>query len=261
VVQKNEGFPLSHYRGGNRVLDAIPSSRLHALLARAIVLRLERYTAVTNAGMPFEHADFPLNALLSVVAIFENGQTSEVGALGREGFTPIEPVLHEDIARRTTFCQIPGEVVRIPIEDFRQALADGDEFAVIAGRLVSARLFAAEQMVSCNLTHSISERCARWLLSTSERVGSNTFELTHDFLALMLGVRRAGVSQVAGALQAFGAISYRRGHITVVDEGRLRACACECYSLMRNAFDRAFDGDLSSPAPDAFVSHQSVDAS
>lgn len=231
------------------------------MLARAIVLRLERYTAVTNAGTPLEHADFPLNALLSVVAVFENGQTSEVGAMGREQFIPIEPVLREDIARRTIFCQVPGEVVRIPIEDLRQALADGGEFALIAGRLASARLFAAEQMVSCNLTHSISERCARWLLMTNERVGSNTFELTHDFLALMLGVRRAGVSQVAGALQAFGAISYRRGHITVVDEARLRSCACECYSLIRNAFDRAFDGERASAAPDRFVSRRTVDAS
>lgn len=223
------------------MLDAIPSSRRDALLTRAVVLHFERYVRVTNAAMPFVHAYFPISALFSVVVISEGGQTNEVGVVGREGFVPIEPVLDQDRAQRTVFCQIAGEAVRIPIEEFESALAEGDVFGMLARRLVAARLFAAEQMVSCNLAHTIQERCARWLLTTRDRVGTDSFALTHDFLSLMLGVRRAGVSQAAGALQAAGAITYRRGHIRIVDEDRLRKCACECYPRIESAFEGALD--------------------
>jgi CRP-like cAMP-binding protein len=122
---------------------------------------------------------------------------------------------------------------------FRRTLLESGELARLTQRNVSARLFASEQFSACNLMHPVVERCARWLLMTRDRVGRNDFGLTQDFLATMLGVRRAGVTQAAGRLKHAGAIEYRRGHVTVLDEAVLVAACCECYGMTREAFEAA----------------------
>jgi CRP-like cAMP-binding protein len=103
-------------------------------------------------------------------------------------------------------------------------------------RNVRAALFSAQQFAACNVKHSILQRCARWLSMTEDRVGSADFNLTHEFLAIMLGVRRASVSEAADALQTMGAITYRRGSVRIVDQGLLNATACECYEACKLAF-------------------------
>ena len=99
----------------------------------------------------------------------------------------------------------------------------------------------AAQSTACNRLHDVPQRCARWLLMTADRADSDEFALTHEFLAIMLGVRRATVTEAAGALQEAGLIRYARGHITLVDRPRLEAAACECYRTMRDYSDRLFD--------------------
>jgi CRP-like cAMP-binding protein len=200
---------------------------------------MERRDAEPPPGAGLSHADFPIGALMSVVVVFENGDTNEVGVVGREGFVPIEPVIAEAKWRRTVFCQVAGDVVRVPIDDFQRAMATNGRLSELAQRSVGARLFTAEQLVSCNLSHSVQERCARWLLMTRDRVGHDEFPLTHEFLSLMLGVRRAGVSVAAAALQDEGAIRYHRGRVVIVDKARLMAASCECYTATFEAFERA----------------------
>jgi CRP-like cAMP-binding protein len=102
---------------------------------------------------------------------------------------------------------------------------------------VRATLFSAQQFAACNTKHTVLQRCARWLAMTADRVGSPQFSLTHDFLAIMLGVRRAGVSEAADALHRLGAIEYRRGVVNVLNASLLRGTACECYELCKQAFD------------------------
>jgi CRP-like cAMP-binding protein len=230
---------VSNYAGGNRVLDALTDAERRALLRDSKTIRMERRDPEPVPGSGLSHVDFPIGALMSVVAVFENGDTNEVGVIGVDGFVPIEPVVEEPKWRRTVFCQVAGDVVRVPISDFRREMATKGRLSQLAQRSIGARLFCAEQLVSCNLSHSVLQRCARWLLMTQDRVGADEFPLTHEFLSIMLGVRRAGVSEAAGALQRDGAIRYHRGRVTILDKARLIGASCECYAATVDAFERA----------------------
>jgi CRP-like cAMP-binding protein len=236
--QKKKALVLD-YAGGNRVLDALTDAERGALLRDSKTVRMERRDPEPVPGSGLSHVDFPVGALMSVVAVFENGDTNEVGVVGRDGFVPIEPVIQEPKWRRTVFCQVAGDVVRVPIIDFQREMATKGRLSQLAQRSIGARLFCAEQLVSCNLSHSVKQRCARWLLMTQDRVGADEFPLTHEFLSIMLGVRRAGVSEAAGALQKDGAIRYHRGRVTIVDKPSLVSASCECYAVTLDAFERA----------------------
>ena len=221
---------------GNRVLDALPSADRVGLEAD-----LERYTLAAHqstqvAGGPMHHVDFPIDAVLSVVATLLNGDTVEVGTIGNEAFVETDAALDATLAQRTSFCQVRGSINRMSFDRFTDRMLTSVSFARIMHRNVRATLFSAQQFAACNSKHTILQRCARWLVMTADRVGSNDFMLTHDFLAIMLGVRRSGVSEAADRLQKLGAISYRRGAVTVLDIARLETMACECYAACKTAF-------------------------
>jgi CRP-like cAMP-binding protein len=222
------------------VLDALPPTERATLLEGATVVQLERRQTALIPGMPFGHVDFPTGAMISVVVVLTTGETTEVAVVGREGFVPVEPVIGQNIARRSAFCQISGEVIRIPRGQFVSALESSPTLRTLTQRVLAARLFMTEQLIACNVSHTMLERCARWLLTTRDRVGRDQFALTHEFLSLMLGVRRASVTQAASELQRRGAIRYGRGEVIVIDDARLSALACECYPATREATELAF---------------------
>ena len=209
------------------------------MLREARIDTIERGQSLANPGSSPGDVVFPISALISVVVVFENGSTNEVGVVGSEGFVPVEPAVGAGHVQRTAFCQIAGEGVCVGVSAFRAMMEQRTELFALVQRNVGARLFAAEQLVGCNIAHSLRERCARWLLMTRDRVGKNEFPLTHDFLAMMLGVRRASVTEIAGELQDEGAIRYQRGLVTMVDERKLAERACECYAAITDAFERA----------------------
>ena len=233
---------------GNRLLDARSDHDRERTASGLHVLRLRRRELTHERGDRLRHVDFPIDAVLSIVATFFNGDVCDVGTVGCEGFVECDAALDSDRARRTSFCQVAGRVVRMPLDVFRQEMRADGSFARIVRRNLSARLYASEQFMACNLKHPLSRRCALWLLLTRDRVGRNEFLLTHELLSIMLGVRRAGVSTAAASLQRIGAIEYHRGKVTVLDEGLLVQAACECYATSTNAFVKSLrDGD-DSPA-------------
>jgi CRP-like cAMP-binding protein len=232
------------YEGGNRLLDALAATQLDTVAADLQILTVDRRQGGTEPGQSFGHVDFPMSAVFSVVAIVDSGDFAEVGSIGREGFVPAQVALGAASARRTTFCQIPGVVARMPIEPFRRALETCPAFATLVQRSVEARLFTSEQLTACNLMHSVVERCARWLLTMRDQLGRDDFPLTHEFLAAMLGVRRAGVTQAAGSLSEAGAIVYRRGQMTIENVERLNASSCECYQASRAMQEHALRSDV-----------------
>ena len=122
------------------------------------------------------------------------------------------------------------------LESFERHMTASAPFARLMLHNVRATLFSAQQFTACNVKHSVQQRCARWLAMTVDRVGAPQFALTHDFLAIMLGVRRAGVSEAADALHRAGAIAYHRGQVTVLDRALLEAAACECYQACKDVF-------------------------
>ena len=221
---------------GNRLLDSLPSSDRIDLEGDLTLVILEAHNNTHAAGSAVAYVDFPVDAVLSVVATLENGDDVEVGTVGNESFVESDAVLDSRVAQRSSFCQVRGAVRRMSIVRFEARMAGSDTFAQSMRRNVRATLFSAQQFAACNVKHSVLQRCARWLSMTHDRVGGTGFVLTHEFLAIMLGVRRASVSEAAEALQALGAISYQRGAVAVLDRARLNAEACECYEACKLAF-------------------------
>ncbi len=201
----------------------------------------QQYTNLYDA--PMRTVDFPIDAVMSVVATLANGSTCEVATVGREGFVEVDAALASTIAHRSSFCQIPGHVARMPIDVFQAEHNATREFRTLVHRAVRARVCMTEQLATCNLKHTVIERFARWLLMTRDRLGRSEFKVTHEFLAMMLGARRAGVSQAAATLQTGGSIAYRRGVIIILDNHLLTARACECYAAEREAIEISFRKD------------------
>lgn len=221
---------------GNRVLDALSEADRIGMEADLRIVSLTAHQFTHSVGETMYHVDFPIDAVLSVVATLANGDSVEVGTVGSESFVESDVALASSTSSRTSFCQVKGRVGRMSVERFEERMRTSAPFARIIRRNVRATLFSAQQFAACNAKHGVLQRCARWLCMTADRVGGPEFTLTHDFLAIMLGVRRAGVSEAADALSRLGAIEYRRGQVTVLDKTALEDTACECYKTCRNAF-------------------------
>ena len=230
---------LQAYEGGNRLLDALPRAEIFGLIGELEVVMMPARASIQEPDASFRSVDFPIDAVYSVIAALSNGDACEVGTVGREGFIAAEAVLGVSVARRTVVCQVPGRIARMRTDAFARILPDSPELARLAQRNVAARLFAAEQYTTCNLMHTVVARCARWLLMTRDRVGRDQFPLTQDYLATMLGVRRAGVTQAATSLRSIGALEYHRGNVSIISAPLLERAACECYQATRDAFENA----------------------
>jgi CRP-like cAMP-binding protein len=217
-------------------LDALPASDRLGLEADLAIVAIAAHKFTHSVGGVVSYVDFPIDAVLSVVATLENGDTVEVATVGTESFVESDAALNSALSQRTSFCQIGGTLGRMTIERFDARMTGSVSFARHMHRNVRAALFSAQQFAACNVRHSILQRCARWLSMIEDRVGRDTFALTHEFLALMMGVRRASVSEAADALATMGAIAYRRGAVTVLDRALLNATACECYDACKRAF-------------------------
>jgi CRP-like cAMP-binding protein len=228
---------------GNRLLAALSERTRERVAGKLDVVALERQQFTNLYDAPMHTVDFPIDAVMSVVATLTNGSTCEVATVGREGFVEVDAALASRIAHRSSFCQIPGNVARMPIDVFIDELGANPEFERVVLRAVRARAFMTEQLATCNLKHTVIERFARWLLMTRDRLECAEFKVTHEFLGMMLGARRAGVSQAAATLQAGGCITYRRGIIIITDHGALAARACECYAAERDAIEASFRED------------------
>jgi len=224
----------------NRLLAALSEVTRARLEASIHVMPLERQQFTNSCDTRMQTVDFPIDAVLLVVATLSNGSTCEVATVGREGFVEVDAALSSRIAHRTSFCQIPGHVARMPIDTFQAELETNPAFRILVMRSVRARAFMTEQLAMCNLKHTIVERFARWLLMMRDRLERSEFNVTHEFLAMMLGSRRAGVSQAAATLQTAGCIAYRRGVIEILDDAALTGRSCECYAAERDAVEASF---------------------
>ena len=231
-----EAATVRGYVCGNLLLDALPIADRSDLADDLEFVPLPAQKFTHAIGTLSNYIYFPIDAVLSLVATLENGDTLVVGSVGREGFVESDAALTSPLSQRSSFCQVGGIVARMSVHCFEARIAKSAQFAELMRRNVQAALFSAQQFTACNSKHSILQRCARWLSMTEDRVGNPEFSLTHESLAIMLGVRRAGVSQAAHALQEMGAIAYRRGQIRVLDSNLLKGAACECYEACKRAF-------------------------
>lgn len=221
----------------NLLLAALPSEEYDRLLPDLTVLALALRTMLHEADAPFDAVYFPLTGVASVTTLMADGGMVEVGTIGREGMTGLPAFFGAEISPLPTFVQGAGDFVRLPIAPFHAAAAPGTAHHTLLLRFAHAYYILAAQSAGCNRLHPVEARCARWLLLTQDRVAWATFPLSHEFLGYMLGVRRASVTIAMGTLQRAGLITYHRGIVTVVDRPGLEAASCECYAIIRRAFD------------------------
>jgi CRP-like cAMP-binding protein len=223
---------------GNRLLDALPDEELERLRPHLESVSLGLKDVLVEPDEPIEHVYFPINGACSMIATMKDGQEVEVGTIGNEGMLGLPVFLERETVPLRTISQVPGEAVRMRSEALRREVRPGDRLHRLLHRYTEATLVFAAQSSACNRLHSVEQRASRWLLHTHDRVGKDEFPLTQVFLAQMLGVRRASVSEVASALQKQGSISYSRGLIKILDRPGLEAKSCECYDVIRAEFNR-----------------------
>ena len=217
----------------NRLLAALPRKDYHRLLAGLEPVTLNYGEVLYEPGEPIRHVYFPNDCIVSLLTTVEGHQALEVGLVGREGMVGISLALGVDVSSVRALVQGTGTALRMNAARFRKELRKSQPFRSELHRFIHAKLAQARQNAACNRFHVVEARLARWLLMTRDRVRTDQFLLTHEFLADMLGVRRVGVSTAAGALQKRKLISYSRGKIRILDRKGLEAASCGCYEIVK----------------------------
>jgi CRP-like cAMP-binding protein len=182
------------------------------------------------------HAYFPINSIISLLTELEDGGGMEVGLVGREGMSGISVILGGEETKVATV-QAAGRAIRVRAEKVREEFQRGGTLQRALLRYTHALMTQISQSVVCNARHPVEGRLARWLLMYHDRLDSDEFELTHEFMANMLGVRRPSISEIANRLQQMGYIRYQRGHVVILDREGLERFACECYPVVKEKFD------------------------
>ena len=195
------------------------------------------HQAIYERDKPMEKVYFPIDAVISVVTTLADGTSVEVGSIGSEGTTGIFTALGAPTVPNATFCQVDGRCFVMSLATFERYLSTIERFRRALNGYVIGYINVLAQLVACNRLHPLDARCARWLLMTHDRVGRDTFPLTQEFLAMMLGVRRSGVTLAASAFSDAGFIKYSRGSMTILEREGLEKEACECYDVERRQFN------------------------
>jgi CRP-like cAMP-binding protein len=229
---------------GNFLLDALPAAERDRLLDGAQHEALPIRRVLFEPDQRLTKAYFPLGGVVSLVTPMFDGNVVEMATIGREGVVGLPALLEGTLpAGSRGVSQVQGEALSISAEAFRREIAAGGRLVSLVHAFTQALFTLVGRNAACNRLHYMEQRCARWLLMTHDRVASDEFQLTQEFLAQMLGSRRASVTEAAAELQRNGAISYQRGTITVINREALEACACECYGVIRQVFDSLYPPD------------------
>lgn len=235
-----EGLTSAHADEPNRLLKALPVAEYDRLLADFRPVRLALKDVLIEPNAEITHVWFVREGVASMIATDHEGGSVEVGTIGREGFVGLPLLNGVDRMPYEVLIQIEGDAWRMRADVFRRIV---DERAVVRHHCLRFAQYFSDQMaqsVACNRLHTLEERCARWILMTHDRVDGDQFELTQEFLAMMLGVRRAGVSVAMGVFQRASIVTYARGRVSVLNREGLEAGACDCYRITREAQARLF---------------------
>ena len=203
------------------------------MLERAEVVTIHSKEILYKREQPIRFAHFPDDCVISLVTELDDGEWVEAMTVGNDGFSGIALFHGLPSSRLTAVGQISGNAHRIAAEDFRELVAACPDLYRLLHRYSQFVFETVSQSAACNRLHVIEQRCARWLLMSHDRVGRDRFDLTQEFLAVMLGVRRPGVTVAMGALEKAGLIAHGRGNITVVNRAGLEKASCECYRTIR----------------------------
>jgi CRP-like cAMP-binding protein len=223
----------------NRVLASLPSKSYQRLRAQLEPVILPFGQILYEPGQTIRQVYFPADCLISLLTAVDKRRTLEVGMVGNEGMAGMPVVLGVDVSGVRALVQGGGIALRMSSMRFRAAFDRDPPLRQALFRYTHALMAQISQTAACNRFHTAEARLARWLLMTRERVGSDDFPLTHEFLAHMLGVRREGVTEAASALKRRKLISYSRGKIQILDIRGLKASTCSCYQIVNTVYQQA----------------------
>jgi CRP-like cAMP-binding protein len=232
--------PPAETRPKNRLLAALPADAFRRLLPDLKTVSVAPKQFLYKTGEPLQDVYFPNGGVFSITTVLPDGTTVEAATVGIEGMLGIEAFFGNDaVATGDTLMQVPDtNVVKLSVAGFRREVAHRGALHDLMGRYAQTTFAQMMQSTACNALHQVHERGARWLLMTHDRVHRDDFHLSHEFLAIMLGTSRPTVSVVARTLQHAGLISYKHGHIRILDRRGLEAASCACYAPIRASFDR-----------------------
>jgi CRP-like cAMP-binding protein len=228
----------------NEMLLELSDEDCGALLSKLELVRLKVHTVLHEPGDSFKSAYFCNTGMISILSVFPDGKSVEVGLVGKEGFVGLPLVAGFKTASSRAVAQIDGTAFRVEGETLVSFLRQCPKLERRLQQYSQIAAMQTAQIAACNRLHEVSERLARWLLMCADRVESNELPLTQELLAQMLGTRRSSVTVAAGILQRAGLIAYSRGEVRIIDRRRLEEAACECHGIMQRQIEewrRDFD--------------------
>lgn len=234
--------PGSHDPRQNRLLAALPEKEYAQMLPQLELVQLPLGYVIYEPGVQIRHAYFPTTLLVSLLYVMRNGATAEFALVGNEGVTGVPLLMGGETATNWAIVQNAGYAYQINGRLLQDAFYRAGPMQHLLLGYINARLTHIAQTALCNRYHSLDQHLSRWLLMCLDRIASSELTMTHELIANNLGVRRESVTDAARKLQRDGLIEYRHGHIMVLDRAGLEAKACECYSVIRNAYDRLLGG-------------------
>ena len=222
----------------NHLLGALPPAEFAALEPHLHPVPLAVGQMLYEPGEQLQHAYFPTSAIISLHYVTESGASAESAGVGNEGMLGVSLFMGGDTTPSSAVVQTAGHAYRLERRLLKQEFARGGLLQRLLLRYTQALMTQMSQTAVCNRHHSVEQQLCRWLLLTLDRLPGNELVMTQELVAGMLGVRREGITEVAGRLQTATIIRYRRGHISVLNRAGLEAHACECYGVVRKELKR-----------------------
>jgi CRP-like cAMP-binding protein len=222
----------------NRLLAALPEKNYQTLLPLLERVELPLGMALYESGAKQAHVYFPTSSIVSLLYVLEDGASAEIAITGNEGMVGIALFMGGETTPSRAVVQSAGEAYRLKAAVLKEQFERGGELQHLLLRFTQALITQMTQTAVCNRHHAVHQQLCRWLLLSLDRLPGNQLVMTQELIANMLGVRREGVTEAAGKLQAEGLIEYSRGRITVLDRDQLEANVCECYSVVKKEYDR-----------------------
>lgn len=222
----------------NLLLASLPQEEYERLQPYLEPVALDLKQTLYEPNVPIEFVYFPLVGVISLLSRTSENDLVELATVGNDSMVGLPVFLGAKQIPGLAMVQVPGTGLRMRTEDLQAHVTSGTALYELLHRYTQALFNFIAQTALCNRVHSIEQRCCRWLLLTQDRVAADQFPFTHEFLSQMLGVRRAGVTEIARRLQNAGFMSYHYGKITILDRAGLEATSCECYEVIKAEFER-----------------------
>lgn len=222
----------------NKILEALPSAAQKRVFAQLKLVRLPLGKVLYEAGQRLGLVFFPTDSIVSLLNVMEDGASAEISIVGNEGLVGIAVFMGGESTSNRAVVQSAGFAFQLPANVLRDEFNSVPDMRMLLLRYTQALITQMAQTAVCNRHHSIVQQLCRWLLLSLDRLSDNNLTMTQELIANMLGVRREGVTEAAGKLQKQGVITYKRGHITVINRPKLEELCCECYAVVKRETDR-----------------------